>query len=245
MQKVEDPCSLSNAHDIVSEHVHLSVQAHFDQKILRGYALHTARAKHSTQVLVLDTRGLHIHACSLVSTAGDETSLQYQLIASPVEVFGAALSISLPNAVTAGEQVQVKVEYSTSPTADAIQWLEPQQTRGKRFPYLFTQCQAIHARSLYPCQDTPGAKFTYTAEITVPKDLSVVMSALRSNDEQPRKSADGTLVTYGFTQKVCIPSYLLAIAVGNLSCKKFGKNSRCSVWSEPEMVIFSKNLIVC
>ena len=42
--------------------------------------------------------------------------------------------------------------FKTSPEATALQWLDPSQTADKEQPYLFTQCQAIHARSLVPCQ---------------------------------------------------------------------------------------------
>ena len=44
------------------------------------------------------------------------------------------------------------ITFSTSPDSTAVQFLEPVQTAGERHPYLFTQCQAIHARSFVPCQ---------------------------------------------------------------------------------------------
>ena len=57
-----------------------------------------------------------------------------------------------------GGRVTVAVSYVTSPESSAIQWLPPAQTAGKNYPYLFTQCQAIHARSMVPCIDAPGHK---------------------------------------------------------------------------------------
>jgi leukotriene-A4 hydrolase len=231
-----DPCSLGNASSLSTRHLHLELSADFVGKTLRGYALHTATAKtDGVAQFVLDTRGLVVARCMALLEGGQETALQWTLTPSEVQAFGSALTVQLPSTLRAGEEVNIKVYYETSPSADAIQWLEPQQTRGKTHPYLFTQCQAIHARSLYPCQDAPGAKFTYSAEITVPSSLNVVMSAIKTS-KQPKLSQDGKFATHSFVQKVNIPSYLLAIAVGNLTCKTFGKNSRCSVWSEPEMV---------
>ena len=55
----------------------------------------------------------------------------------------------------------IRIEYATAPTASAVQWLSAEQTADKNHPYLFTQCQAIHARSLMPCQDTPVVKAPY------------------------------------------------------------------------------------
>ena len=62
----------------------------------------------------------------------------------------------------------------------------------------FGQCQAIHARSLLPCQDTPGAKFTYTAELRVPAELTALMSALSKPSVTPG--------VFEFEQPVPIPS---------------------------------------
>jgi len=33
------------------------------------------------------------------------------------------------------------IEYETSPSASALQWLTAQQTCGKKYPYLFSQGQ--------------------------------------------------------------------------------------------------------
>ena len=40
-----------------------------------------------------------------------------------------------------GQHAIVEVTYETSPTAMALQWLKPEQTAGKKQPYLFSQCQ--------------------------------------------------------------------------------------------------------
>jgi leukotriene A-4 hydrolase/aminopeptidase len=142
------------------------------------------------------------------------------------EVLGQALRVDLPQ----GTQEFV-VEYATGPEASALQWLEPSMTAGGRHPYLFSQCQAIHARSVIPCQDTPLARFTFDARVTVPEELTVVMAAA------PGKAVPGATPgtrTFGFTMPQAIPPYLFALAVGNLVSQDLGPRSR--VYTEPEML---------
>jgi hypothetical protein len=99
---------------------------------------------------------------------------------------------------------QVTVEYSTTADGAAAQWLEPSQTAGKQHPYLFTQCQAIHARSLLPCQDTPQAKVTYDARVTAPAQLTVLMSALGNGADPVAVDEDAGTRTFAFDQPVAM-----------------------------------------
>lgn len=100
--------------------------------------------------------------------------------------------------------------------AAAIQWLDPSQTAGGKYPFMFTQSQAILARSWVPLQDGPGVKFTYSAAIACPVNLMALMSA--ENDTV--KHTDGV---YHFKQSNPIPSYLMALAVGDIAFKSLGK----------------------
>lgn len=119
------------------------------------------------------------------------------------------------------------IDYETSSKASGLQWLSPAQTLGKAHPYLFSQCQAIHARSLLPCQDSPGVKFTYEATVNHPANLTALMSALVT---ERHENAGRTL----FRQEVPIPAYLLAIAVGCLVSRPLGPNS--NVWAEEGII---------
>jgi aminopeptidase N len=123
----------------------------------------------------------------------------------------------------------VTIAYRTSPEALALQWLAPAQTAGKCYPFLFSQCQAIHARTLAPLQDTPRARVTYDAEVTVPEPLTAVMSAAPCGH---RPAANGRAFAFAMPQP--IPPYLLALAVGNLESRELSPRSR--IWAEPETV---------
>ncbi len=158
---------------------------------------------------------------------------------------GTGIEVDLGANFSAGSKLTIVTRYTTSPDADAVQWLAKEQTAGKQHPYMFTQCQAIHARTLLPTQDTPRVKTSYSAAITVDAPLRALMSAERLNDGKAidesgslisccfgeGKGAEGK-VTYHFRQKEPIPSYLICIAVGALKSKRIGPRSH--VWSEEE-----------
>lgn len=194
------------------QHLSLDLTVDFDRRELVGSVGIDFSAEAGVKEIVLDTRGLQIDG---VSAAGKP--LNYRLAEADPHL-GAALSIELP---AAGERI--RIEYRTSPDASGVQWLSPVQTSGKQHPFLFTQAQAIHARSFIPLQDTPAVRVTYDAVIRTPKPLVAVMSA--AND--PNAERDGV---YEFTMPQAIPSYLIALAVGDLQFKPMGE--RTGVYAE-------------
>jgi aminopeptidase N len=119
--------------------------------------------------------------------------------------------------------------FQTSTEARALQWLNASQTAGGTYPFLFSQCQAIHARSIFPCQDTPSVRFTYSAEVEVPQGLVAAMAA-----EQAGVQAGSGQTLFTFKMPQPIPSYLFALAVGNLAFREMGP--RTGIYAEPETV---------
>ena len=119
--------------------------------------------------------------------------------------------------------------FHTSPEARALQWLSASQTAGGNYPFLYSQCQATHARSVFPCQDTPSVRFTYSAEVEVPQGLVAAMAAEQVGVEE----GSGRSV-FSFKMPQPIPSYLFALAVGNLEFCELGP--RTGIYAEPETI---------
>ncbi|GAA1132382.1 M1 family metallopeptidase [Kribbella jejuensis] len=200
-------------------HLELDLALDFGQKVLAGSATHTLAWSGSHDRLVLDTRDLTVLGVEGQTSDGWEP-LEYSLAAADAEL-GSALTIT-----TAGHP-RVKVEYRTAPTATGLQWLEPAMTAGGVMPFMFSQSQAIHARSWVPVQDTPSVRFSYAAHVTAPPELMVLMSA--DNGTTSRRTG-----SYDVVMPEPIPSYLLAIAAGDLVFEPLGERS--GVWAEPATV---------
>nr|XP_020450944.1 leukotriene A-4 hydrolase [Monopterus albus] len=222
-----DPCAFSSFTRCVTKHLNLSFHVDFDRHAIRAKVELTVESLEDRfSTLTLDTRDLKI-----ASVSANGQPARFSL--GPKHSFkGTPLDITLPFDISRGQHVIVEVTYETSPSSSALQWLKPEQTAGKNQPYLFSQCQAHHCRSMIPCQDSPSVKHTYYAQVSVPKDLVAVMSAVR--DGQEVDPQDNSRIIYRFRQPVPMPSYLIAIVVGALESREIGPRSR--VWSEKEFV---------
>ena len=222
-----DPNSFANLNEVVVTDYALNLQVDFERKVLKGSVtlqLNAITGQYTR--LCCDTRDLTV--VSVVDAKGNALTWK---MGETHEAFGTALEITLLSAES------VTISYETSPTSTAIQWLAPSQTSGGSHPYLFTQCQAIHARSMLPCQDSPSVKATYSASVTVPAGLTALMSALSTvnapNAANAATQGEST-TTFTFNQPVRMPSYLMALAVGNLTSARLSE--RCAVWCEPELL---------
>ncbi|WP_297801070.1 M1 family metallopeptidase [Arenimonas sp. GDDSR-1] len=214
---VPDPNSYATPDTVRIQHLVLDLRADMVARTLAGSAeLHLKWADEKARELVLDTRDLQIGGVQGFDGKTWKT-LPYRLDAADA-VLGSALRIKLPSALP-----RVRIRYSTVPQASGLQWLTPEMTSSKQ-PFMFSQSQAIHARSWVPLQDTPGVRFTYDARIRTDAGLMALMSA----DNDPKAVRDGD---YRFSMPQKIPSYLLAIAVGDVVFKPI--SSRSGVWAEP------------
>lgn len=220
-----DTHSYSNLQAVRVRHVDLDWNVLFDKKTIQGTAdLTIERAPDSKGApLVLDTRDLNIEKVETSADGRNYRSASFNLGAAD-KFLGAPLTIQTPE-----NAKRVRVHYSTSPNASGLQWLAPEQTAGKKSPFMFSQAQAIHARSFIPIQDSPGVRVTYTAKVRTPKNLLAVMSAegnLRNNEKRTG--------AYEFKMPHAIPPYLIAIAVGDLQFKDLGAVT--GVYAEPSML---------
>lgn len=213
-----DPHTFAEPGKAVVKHLDLAIKVDFAAKQITGEAFWTISNIAKTDHIVFDTKQLNIQR---VTIGADEKETKFSL-GDMDSILGNPLSIS----ITPGDTL-LHIYYSTSKDAGALQWLEPQQTLGKKQPFLFTQSEPILARSWIPCQDGPGIRFTYNATVTVPKELLAVMSA--ENPQQ--KNTEGI---YHFSQSHPIPSYLLALAVGDLEFRSI--DERTGIYAEPAML---------
>ena len=124
----------------------------------------------------------------------------------------------------------IRISYETSATGHAFSWLSAEQTAGKILPYMFTQCEDINCRSVAPLQDTPSNRITYSANITAPAEFVVKMSA---NETGLIKVNDKVHLST-FHCAIPIPSYLIAMAVGDLEYRSLG--ARVGVITEPSQM---------
>ncbi|KAK6488103.1 leukotriene A-4 hydrolase-like [Huso huso] len=227
MATVTDPSSLASFSKCITRHLNLRFHVDFDRHVIKGNVALTIEAlEDKLSSLILDTKDLKINK---VTANGQDAKFT---LGTAHSFNGSPLEITLPFELSRGQHVIIEVSYETSPQAFALQWLTPEQTAGKKHPYLFSQCQATHCRTMVPCQDTPSVKHTYYAQVSVPKELVAVMSAVRDGQEADPKDSSRTI--YRFRQAVAMPSYLIAIVVGALESREIGPRTR--VWSEKELV---------
>ena len=200
----------------------LDLGVDFDKRELAGTATLSLDWADDTDDddLVLDTRDLAIATVEARNGSRRWREVPFAL-AEEDRLLGSKLTIDLSR-----QYDQVRIAYRTSPEASGLQWLAPSMTASGK-PFMFSQSQAIHARSWVPLQDSPSVRFTYTAHITTPKNAMALMSA--NNDPDAVRDGD-----YTFEMPQAIPSYLLAIAAGDLVFKPI--DERSGVWTEPQTI---------
>src|SRR5436190_9996181 len=195
---MKDPHSFSNPDEAVVKHLTLNLTVDFNKKILSGTAMLDVELKNNASQIILDTRDLNIDKVILA----DGTEAKF-VLSNEVKYLGRSLTIDLSHLkstpVSTLQPSAITIHYSTKPEAAALQWLEPSQTAGKKLPFLFTQSQAILARTWVPIQDSPGIRFTYSATIKVPQGMLAVMSA-----ENPEEIAPGG--EYHFEMEQPVPA---------------------------------------
>ncbi len=212
-----DPHSYAGTGPVRVRHLALALTVDFDRRTLAGSATWYLANPDAAHEVVFDTHDLAIEAIDGLDEAGRAAPAAFS-VGEPDAVLGQALRVALAAGTTA-----LRIRYHTAPTAAALQWLAPAQTAGTQ-PFLFTQSQAILARTWLPCQDSPGIRFTYEASVHVPAHLLALMSA--ENPQQRTASGE-----YHFRMAQPIPAYLMALAVGDLAFAPL--SGRVGIYAEP------------
>ena len=221
----KDPSTFSNYDQITQTSIEGNYKIDFNTSIITGKVKIYFKAQMDGEVIVLDTNGLTILSVIDSHTGYDlewklDTKHSLDSLGTPLKIY---------KEYSTNETVPILINYQTSPNGAGIQWLKPEMTSGKIHPYMFTQCAFIYCRMLLPCQDTPSAKVTVSTSITVPKQLVALNSGIYKSS-----IVNANTTTYFYYQKLPIPTYLIAIAVGNLEGRKISE--RTTVYAEPEEV---------
>ncbi|TVY29225.1 Leukotriene A-4 hydrolase-like protein [Lachnellula hyalina] len=223
-----DPNTLSNYNDWKTKHTIADLAIDFKKQRLTGTVtlqLESITDKQS-QEIILDTSFLDVQNVSL---NGGKSTWEVKARSEP---YGSPLSVEVPGGAAKGSIVSLNISLATTEKCTALQWFAPAQTSNKKFPYMFSQCQAIHNRSIFPCQDTPDVKSTYDFKIRSP--LPVIASGLPTGAakfEHGENGESGTLL-YSFHQEIPMPSYLFALASGDIATASIGPRSVVSTGPE-------------
>ena len=216
---MEDCSSFSNTKEIVITHAVIELTSDFLSRTFDGRVTYTLKARENgVTKVVLDIK--HIEILSVPNVAktsyGDWS-----------EALGGSLVLNLLEPLQKGEKTTVTINFKTTEKCTAVQFLERTQTAGKNYPFCYTQCEPIHCRTMIPVQDSPGVKFTIEYRISVKPPLVAVCAG----EYKKERSRVPGYVTYYYVQKVPVPSYLVAFAIGNIESQKIGPRS--TLYTEP------------
>ena len=212
-------------YDIISQtniNVHFIVD--FDNKKVDGEVTISFKALEDGEVIILDTKSLIIK--SIKDNTGNELDFKldnyYRL-----ESHGVPLKIY--KEYSKDDAFDITIEYSTTKDCMAIDWLEPEQTSGGKYPFMYSQCQSILCREMLPIQDTPAIKMPVQISITVPEELIGLAAGLFVEEIN-----NGNNKTFIYALDIPIPSYLIAIAAGDIGSQNVSE--RCTIYAEKTVV---------
>jgi len=217
----QDAHSFANANQVRTRHLHLSLEVNFVRKQLIGTAEYTLDfVQEDAEQIVFDTDYLTIERVEAFD--GTQWFDTVFVLGNRDQVLGSPLYVDLP----AGSE-KVRIHYASSPNATGLDWVDPAGTAGGEYPFLYSQSQPHYARTWIPIQDTPAERFTFTGELYTPAELIGLMGA--NNPPHPERTG-----YYQFESTQPIPSYLMAIAVGDLAFAEL--NERMAIYAEPSVI---------
>ncbi|KYM96028.1 Leukotriene A-4 hydrolase [Cyphomyrmex costatus] len=133
---------------------------------------------------------------------------------------------------------KIRIEYKTRKDSLALYWLRSDQTSDGTHPFLLTNNQFTNARGIFPCQDSPEIRFTYTAKISVSKAIRIIVGgrqckSIIKGDQDHR--------THIFYETNPMPSYAIIIMAGSLMSSKH--NNFITLWAEEKHFMQSKKVL--
>jgi len=211
--------SHANLDEVKTKHLHLDLDVNFENNTIYGIARHSIEQLKETDSAIFDIKYLDIQKVTVGKEKEKETDY---VIGQHDPILGAPLLVAIDSSVQF-----INIYYKTTDKTEALDWLAPELTEGKKYPFMYSQGQAVLTRSWIPLQDSPSNRITYSANVKVPNEFLAVMSA--NNPIEKNEKGE-----YHFEMKQPIPSYLIAIAIGNLEYKSLGEN--CGIYAEPELI---------
>ena len=226
----EDPSTFSNFFQIKQKHLDARFFLDFNKTKIIGTAKLYFNALKDGELIILDSRALKINSIIDPDT-GNELKYEYD---NQFSLPSLGTPLKIYKEYNKGDNISILMNFETTNEGGGAQWLKPEMTESGKYPFMFTQLESILCRELIPIQDTPNAKITVSIGLTVNKPMRALYSGIYQSSID-----NGDTITYFYEQKIPIPSYLIAIAAGNIEERII--TDRVKVYAEPEIVDFAKN----
>ena len=247
-----DVNTYSNFDEIVQKFVELDVSIDFDKQQMFG----TVQAQYeilnpSLNRIILDLHGPDISSINLITEELDEIPLEYSIYNKneDKDALGTPLIILLDSLkkenqseydkIFQDKSLTISIAFNTNEKCNGIQYLTKEQTHSKQYPFMFTQCEAILCRTLFPCQDTPSVKAKYKVKTSISSPLTFLFGGITKSHYYDSSTKKKIMC---FEQNIPIPSYLVAFVAGDLEFAKISK--RCGVWAERGLAAKAANEFV-
>ena len=230
----------SNFNEIIQKYVELDVSIDFNKQQMLGIVKTEYEIINpSLNKIILDLHGPDISSIKVITEKLEEIPLKYEIydknedknsLGTPLIIYLESLKNANNeeyNKIFKDKLIKISIEFKTNEKCNGIQYLTKEQTHSKQYPFMFTQCEAILCRTLFPCQDTPSVKAKYKVKTTISSPLTFLFGGITKSEYCDSSTGNKIMI---FEQNIPIPSYLVAFVAGDLEFAKISK--RCGVWAE-------------
>ena len=225
-QNKEDISSYSNFDEIIQKELDIDVSLDFEKKQMLGKMdIKYEILNPEISRIILDLKGPEITSVEFIQKDEDgedlnSITLNYEIYLENEfkDSLGTPLIIYLDNIkknneseykkIIESKSLMIRIKFITTEKCTGIQFLTKEQTYTKKYPFMFTQCEAIQCRSLFPVQDSPSVKSTYIVKTAVESPLTFLFGGIiqtKYYDSNTKKNI--TL----FEQNIPIPSDVSAL----------------------------------